>query len=94
MWSLTLNGRMYLSGEWGGYVPKNKLQKKTCVEKKLDYVLKSCQSSRCNIQHDWGTYMTIYQLIRPFHLLDNKYGNQTSSKNLEESGPMDTIAYR
>ena len=28
MWSLTLNGRMYLSGEWGGYVPKNKLQKK------------------------------------------------------------------
>lgn len=38
--------------------------------------------------------MTIYQLIRPFHLLDNKYGNQTSSKNLEESGPMDTIAYR
>lgn len=49
-----------------GYKSKNK-HKKTCVEKKLEYMFKTCNNSTRNNQHNWeGTYLIILITQRIF----------------------------
>jgi hypothetical protein len=52
---LILIGHLYLSGMWLGVVLRTNA-KKTCVQKRLDYMLKYENYSKPNklSQHDWG----------------------------------------
>ena len=50
-WSVILIGHLYLSGMW--LAPKTDA-KKTCVRKRLNYVLKYDHHSKFNSQHNWG----------------------------------------